>query len=73
MMLPIWTGSQKNLKSPILAQIAPLKTISRRQPNEQNILDKVGTGLFPAMFPPIVVLLTPYVYRATDVPYKVEI
>ncbi len=26
-----------------------------------------------AMFPPIVVLLTPYVYRATDVPYKVEI
>ena len=31
------------------------------------------SGLFMAMFPPIVVLLTPYVYRATDVPYKVEI
>ncbi len=31
------------------------------------------TRFLKAMFPPIVVLLTPYVYRATDVPYKVEI
>ncbi len=42
-------------------------------PDEQRVANAWQSAMTEAMFPPIVVLLTPYVYRATDVPYKVEI